>query len=62
MICHGENGEGGYGANLILSSLTRAQIVTTVTFGRGAMEPFEDLLTPAEIDAVAGYVKRLQQG
>jgi mono/diheme cytochrome c family protein len=62
VICHGENGEGDYGANLQLSSLTLAQIVTTVTFGRGAMETFEDILTSAEIDAVARYVKGLQQG
>jgi mono/diheme cytochrome c family protein len=62
VICHGENGEGGYGANLQLSSLTRRQIITTVTNGRGAMESFADLLTPAEIEAVAKFVKRLQIG
>jgi mono/diheme cytochrome c family protein len=61
-VCHGENGEGGYGANLQLSSLSLGQIIETVTYGRGAMEPWVDTLAPEEIEAVARYVRRLQTG
>jgi mono/diheme cytochrome c family protein len=59
-VCHGPTGEGDYGPNLHESTLSLAEIVEVVTFGREPMESFQDLLTAAEIEAVARFVERLQ--
>jgi cytochrome c oxidase subunit 2 len=60
-VCHGTNGEGGYGANLQASTLSRPEIINVVTNGRDAMEAWGGILDPDEIEAVARYVKNLQK-
>ena len=61
VVCHGANGEGGYGANLQASTLSRSQIINVVTNGRNDMEAWGGILDAEEIKAVARYVKNLQQ-
>ena len=61
-VCHGWEGEGGAGADLRSSTLTTSEIIAVVTNGRNEMPSWMGILTPAEIEAVAAYVKGLQGG
>ena len=60
-VCHSE---GRSGANLQWSSLEVEEIASVIANGRDGtfMRPWEDRLTTEEIEAVAAYVKSLQQG
>lgn len=57
--CHGTNGAGGHiGPNLQKSSVAEnlAKVEKQVRNGKGAMPPFEGVLSGEEIDVVAHYV------
>ena len=61
--CHMADARGGTGAATIpaLASNPRMAVagypITMILKGRGAMPPLADLLTPAQIAAVTGYVR-----
>lgn len=57
-LCHGADGKLGLNqaANLASSDLSRPDLVHVITHGRNTMQPYEDILTAAEIQAVAEYV------
>jgi uncharacterized membrane protein SirB2 len=57
--CHGSDGMAGLSgaSNLALSELDYNTIVTVVRDGKGEMTPFKDILSDAEISAVAKYVE-----
>ena len=42
-------------------SRTDAEIVAALRNGRGAMPPFQDVLTPPQIEALGTYVRRLKR-
>ena len=63
VLCHKYDGrggpsEGGYGADLRKTSLTREQLIVTITYGRQprGMPPFKDLLEPEKIDTLADFI------
>ncbi len=62
-LCHGPDGKGSavglkMGAkDLTVTKLSDAEIAKTVEEGRGKMTPFKGKLEPAQIQAVAKYVK-----
>jgi mono/diheme cytochrome c family protein len=60
--CHGVNGREGIGgaANLAESRLEVAQIRQVVANGKGAMPSFSAMLSSAEADSLAQFVKYLQ--
>ena len=60
--CHGANGALGLNGakDLRESVLTLEERIQTITFGRGVMTPFEDILTKEEIKAVAEYTTTLK--
>ena len=63
VTCHNESGEGGTGADLRMSTLPLAEITSVIVNGRGKFMPgWADILTAAEIEAVARYVKSLREG
>ncbi|MCY4622647.1 MAG: cytochrome c [bacterium] len=63
VVCHNDSGEGGTGADLRRSTLALAEITSVIVNGRGKlMPPWGEILTAAEIEAVALYVKSLQKG
>jgi mono/diheme cytochrome c family protein len=58
--CHGVSRQGGIGPALTaaaLSSRSSAQLVTTITSGKGNMPSFSSQLSSAQISAVADYIK-----
>ena len=62
-VCHNASGEGGTGADLLQSTLALGEIMSVIIDGRGKlMPPWGEILTTAEIEAVARYVKSLQEG
>lgn len=62
-VCHNASGEGGTGADLQQSALSLAEITSVIVDGRGKLMPaWGDILTAAEIEAVARYVEALQKG
>ena len=63
IACHGLYGDmGASGAfNLTTSTLSVEEKVTVITNGRNAMTPFKDLLSEAEIKAVAEYTQELKK-
>lgn len=62
-LCHGADGQLGLNnaANLAASLLTKEELITVITYGRNTMQPYEEVLSPTEIDAVAAYVLSLRQ-
>jgi quinohemoprotein ethanol dehydrogenase len=57
VICHGVDGRGGHGGGAPLDGVTDfAAAAQTVTTGRNAMPPFNELLSPAQIRDVSAYV------
>ena len=57
--CHtleAANASGTVGPNLDEAKPPKALVIDRVTNGQGAMPPFKDSLSPAEIEAVADYV------
>lgn len=61
-LCHGASGDLGLSgaANLKISVLNNAEIVTVVTDGRKAMPAWKAQLTPTQINEVAAYVITLR--
>jgi cytochrome c6 len=71
--CHADDGTGGLPmavngprpADLTTAewqrSRTDAEIVAALRNGRGAMPPFQDVLTPPQIQALGAYVRRLKR-
>ncbi|MGL5891915.1 MAG: c-type cytochrome [Bacteroidia bacterium] len=62
-VCHGSDGKAGIGgaSDLSVSLLDKAGSVQIITNGRKAMRAFSTELTPAEIEAVAGYIQTLKK-
>lgn len=63
VLCHKYDGrggpsEGGYGADLRKTTLTREQIIHVITYGRQArgMPPFKDLLEQSKIETLASFI------
>ena len=63
VLCHKYDGrggpsEGGYGADLRKTSLTREQLIVIITYGRQprGMPPFKELLEPEKIDTLADFI------
>ena len=61
-LCHGASGDLGLSgaANLKISVLNNAEVVTVVTEGRKAMPAWKAQLTPTQINDVAAYVITLR--
>ena len=63
VLCHKYDGrggpsEGGYGADLRVTTLTREQVIHVITYGRQAkgMPPFKDLLEQSKIETLASFI------
>lgn len=63
VVCHGADGTMGMNGakNLKESSLSRAQVQSQVTNGKGMMVGFGDKLNSTEIDKVVDYVLTLRK-
>lgn len=61
-MCHGRKGDLGMSGakNLVVSTLSRAEIITMVTNGKGAMMPYGKILSKKQIQAVADHVLTLR--
>lgn len=61
--CHGLQGDMGAGgaANLQISALSLEERVIVITKGRNAMQPYESVLKPAQIEAVANFTLTLKE-
>ena len=65
VMCHGADGKGQMAAkmgskDLAGTSLSEADIVKTITDGKGKMTGFKGKLSDDQIKAVAAYVKTLK--
>jgi mono/diheme cytochrome c family protein len=63
VLCHKYDGrggpsEGGYGADLRVTTLTREQLIHVITYGRQAkgMPPFKDLLDESKIETLTDFI------
>lgn len=63
VLCHKYDGrggpsEGGYGADLRVTTLTREQLIHIITYGRQVkgMPPFKDLLEESKIETLADFI------
>lgn len=63
VLCHkydgrGGHSEGGWGADLRQTSLTREQLIVTIAYGREpkGMPPFKDLLESEKIETLADFI------
>lgn len=61
VICHGADGKLGINGakDLTISEFTLEQRIENITKGKGAMTPFESILTKEQIQAVAEYTFKL---
>lgn len=61
-MCHGRTGDLGMNGakDLVLSTLSRDEVVAIVTNGKGAMMPYGETLSKKEIAAVADHVLSLR--
>lgn len=61
-LCHGKDGTLGLNGakDLTTSTLTKEQMIAQVTNGKGAMMPYKNVLTAAEIEAVVAHVRSLR--
>lgn len=61
--CHGLQGDMGAGgaANLKISALSPEERVIIITKGRNAMQAYENVLKPAQIEAVANFTLTLKE-
>ncbi len=62
-LCHGRNGDLGMGGakDLTVSALSREEMLTIVTNGKGAMMPYRNVLTPKQIEQVVDHVRTLRK-
>lgn len=60
-LCHGNDGRLGINGakDLSASTLSRAEMIALVSNGRGAMAPYRQVLTKAEIEAVVDHLRSL---
>lgn len=63
VTCHGVDGTLGLSGagDLTISTLSLEERIVQVTKGKNLMTPFEGILTPAEIKAVATYTLKLNK-
>lgn len=61
VTCHGADGKLGLNGakDLTLSTLTLDERINVITYGKKVMTPFNEVLTPEEIKAVAEYTQKL---
>ena len=61
-ICHGENGRKGLAGAKILpnSGLDLNERIAIITYGKGQMMPYKELLSKDEIKAIAEYTMRFK--
>lgn len=62
VTCHGLNGnlQVSGASDLTKSDLDKEQLIKVIKEGRNSMNPYKDLLTEPQIDAVANYVHELR--
>ncbi len=62
VACHGADGKLGLNGakDLTISPLSREERISIITKGKNLMTPFEKLLSPGEIQAVAAYTITLK--
>lgn len=58
-LCHGDNGKLGLNGakDLSATALNHQSIVDIVTHGKNGMVAYQDILSPAQIEAVASYIE-----
>jgi len=61
-LCHGVNGKLGLNGSkdITVSKLTEAERIVQITKGKNTMTPYEGILSPEEIKAVAAYSMTLK--
>lgn len=61
--CHGKDGKMGISGakDLSISPLTLEEKISVISYGRGGMMPYKDLLSKEEIEAVAQFIKKLKK-
>ncbi|MBV6439485.1 MAG: hypothetical protein EPGJADBJ_01126 [Saprospiraceae bacterium] len=61
VTCHGADGKLGLNGakDLTVSTLALEERINVITYGRKVMTPFNEVLTPEEIKAVAEYTRQL---
>lgn len=61
-LCHGDDGKKRLAgaSDLSLTKLPEPELIGVIKKGRGAMGPFENLLSEDEIKAVAEHVQKLK--
>lgn len=61
VLCHGANGKLGFNGakDLTTSTLTKAEMIARVNAGKGTMQPYKNVLTAREIEAVVDHVRSL---
>ena len=61
VTCHGADGKLGLNGakDLTISTLTLEERINVITYGKKVMTPFNEVLTPEEIKAVAEYTQKL---
>ena len=61
-LCHGVNGKLGLNGSkdITISKLTEPERIIQITKGKNTMTPFEGILSPEEIKAVAAYSMTLK--
>ena len=60
-LCHGANGKLGFNGakDLTASTLTKAEMILRVRDGKGTMQPYKNVFTAKEIEAVVDHVRDL---
>lgn len=61
-LCHGKDGKLGINEakDLTFSQLSKDEMVALVSNGKGAMAPYKNVLSKAEIEAVVEHVRTLK--
>jgi cytochrome c6 len=61
--CHGMDGKLGFGGakDLTASKKTLEEIIHQVTFGKGAMAPYKNILSVQDIQSVSEYALTLRK-
>ena len=61
-LCHGEDGQlmASKSPDLSVSTMTLAERVALITYGKGTMPAQKGILNKAEITAVARYIDRFR--
>ncbi len=60
-LCHGSNGKLGFNGakDLTASTLTKGEMIIRVRDGKGTMQPYKNVFTAKEIEAVVDHVRAL---